>query len=94
MATWPLPCASGYLAKVTRSLPSTGFFGRDKFLGLNDAGRLTLVQGDIRSIENLCSKESIVSFDLPGLSNDATSDINPALTQDIGFGGGIRSLVN
>ncbi len=66
------------------------FFGQDKFSAVRDGARLTLIQGDTREIEKSLFKGVDAVVDRAGLSNDATSEIDPELTRDIGIGGGTR----
>jgi nucleoside-diphosphate-sugar epimerase len=66
------------------------FFGRDRFSKAGLVDGLTLVQGDTRQVSESLFDGVDAVIDLAGLSNDATSEINPELTRDIGITGGTR----
>ena len=66
------------------------FFGQDKFSAVKDGSRLTLIQGDTRHVDESLFEGVDSMIDLAGLSNDATSEIDPELTRDIGIAGGTR----
>lgn len=65
------------------------FFGLDKIQHL-ESKNLTILKDDIRYFDEKILKEVDVVIDLAGLSNDATSEINPDFTKEINCDGSIR----
>ena len=59
------------------------FFGEDALAGLPQKGPLHIVKKDIRDIAGSDLAGVYAVCDLAALSNDPSSDINPALTQEI-----------
>lgn len=92
--------AGGYVGiPLCRKLVSLGYrvialdrfyFGIDKLGDLPSEARLTVLTQDLRNIaqEQLLNVDAVV--DLAGLSNDASSDIDPRLTEEINHMGGAR----
>lgn len=66
------------------------YFGEDAFDPLKASGRLRLLRGDIRAIDVDHVRDHDVVFDLAGLSNDPSADLDPRLTEEINYGGAIR----
>ncbi len=69
------------------------YFGEEPFARFRDAheeGRLTLVRGDLRTIdEDVVAGHDLV-LDLAGLSNDPSADLDPRLTETINYEGALR----
>lgn len=65
------------------------FFGLDKIDHIKSEN-LTVVQDDIRYIDEKLLVDVDVVIDLAGLSNDATAEIDPAFTKEINCDGAIR----
>jgi nucleoside-diphosphate-sugar epimerase len=66
------------------------FFGVDKISSLNGKPNFTVLRDDIRTFDTAILKDVDAICDLAGLSNDATADIDPRLTDDINTKGAIR----
>lgn len=66
------------------------FFGQDKLGTLVRHARFAAVADDIRTVDLAILKDVDAVIDLAGLSNDASSEINPRLTQDINMRGAMR----
>jgi len=67
------------------------FFGVDKIAGIRANPNLTLLREDLRTFDLTALKDVDAVCDLAGLSNDATSEIDPALTTDINTRGALRT---
>jgi len=65
------------------------FFGIEK-MGHLTGKNITIIRDDIRSFNEKILKGIDVIIDLAGLSNDATSEINPAYTKEINCDGSMR----
>jgi nucleoside-diphosphate-sugar epimerase len=65
------------------------FFGLEKMAHLNNKN-ITIIRDDIRYFDEEILKGVDVIIDLAGLSNDATSEINPTFTKEINCGGSTR----
>jgi nucleoside-diphosphate-sugar epimerase len=65
------------------------FFGLEKLADLNEKN-LTIIRDDIRYFDEDVLKDVDVVIDLAGLSNDATSEIDPAFTKAINCDGSTR----
>lgn len=63
------------------------FFGKDKISYLQGNPNLSIVMDDIRDVDTSLLKDVDAVIDLAGLSNDASSEIDPKLTQDINLDG-------
>ncbi len=66
------------------------FFGTDKLTSISSHPNLTVVREDIRYCDTAIFKDAYAVFDLAGLSNDATAEIDPALTVSINYKGSER----
>jgi nucleoside-diphosphate-sugar epimerase len=66
------------------------FFGIDKMKGIVDNKNLTIVKEDLRYCNVSVFENVYAVLDLAGLSNDATAEIDPALTQAINYRGSER----
>ncbi len=66
------------------------FFGLDKMEGISSHPQLTIVKDDLRYCDTAIFKDVYAVLDLAGLSNDASAEIDPALTTSINFKGSER----
>ncbi len=66
------------------------FFGQDKLASINQHPHLTILKDDIRYCSPDIFKGVHAVIDLAGLSNDASAEINPALTVSINYKGSER----
>jgi nucleoside-diphosphate-sugar epimerase len=66
------------------------FFGLDKMDGLKDHPNLDIKKEDLRYCDVSVFKDVYAVLDLAGLSNDASAEIDPALTQAINYKGAER----
>jgi len=68
------------------------YFGRDLIEPIVDAadGRLEIVRGDIREVDDSVFENIDVCIDLAGISNDPTCELNPELTRSINHRGSVR----
>ena len=66
------------------------FFGLDKMGKLSSKPGLEILQEDIRYVDPAILRHVDAVFDLAGLSNDATAEIDPTLTTDINYAGAVR----
>lgn len=66
------------------------FFGEDKIRGLRGLPGFEAMKDDVRTFDPAVLKDCDAAIDLAGLSNDATSEIDPRLTTDINCKGGLR----
>lgn len=66
------------------------FFGLGKIATIRDLPGLEVVRDDMRSFDTSILKDCDAVMDLAGLSNDATSEIDPRLTTDINCNGSLR----
>jgi nucleoside-diphosphate-sugar epimerase len=64
------------------------FFGEELASGLEEQGKFKLLAGDIRDLEPSVLEGVDAVFDLAGLSNDASADIDVRLTYEINTLGG------
>lgn len=63
------------------------FFGKQIFKDLEQAGNLTLVQGDTRQTPATLFEGIEAVVDLAGISNDPSCDLDPKITEDVNFCG-------
>jgi nucleoside-diphosphate-sugar epimerase len=66
------------------------FFGQDKLGDLSSNPAVQLTVQDIRDIDSDLLEDVYGVFDLAGLSNDASAEIDPELTRQINLNGGLR----
>jgi nucleoside-diphosphate-sugar epimerase len=66
------------------------FFGEDKLSGILKHPALTVVKDDIRYCNTSIFKDVEAVFDLAGLSNDASAEIDVELTKSINYRGSER----
>jgi nucleoside-diphosphate-sugar epimerase len=66
------------------------FFGLDKMDGIKNNKNLEIVRDDLRYCDVSIFKNAYAVMDLAGLSNDATAEIDPALTKAINYKGSER----
>ena len=66
------------------------FFGYDKIKSLEANPNISFLKDDIRYVDTSFLKDVDVVIDLAGLSNDATAEIDPLLTEDINHKGAMR----
>lgn len=66
------------------------FFGLDKINEIKSHKNFTVVVEDTRYFDHKLMKDVDVVIDLAGLSNDASSEIDPKLTQDINYRGSLN----
>lgn len=66
------------------------FFGQDKMRSLQAHDQLTMRIDDIRYFDPALLRDVDAVIDLAGLSNDPAAELDPALTQDINYRGGVR----
>ncbi len=66
------------------------FFGKDKISHLTQSANLEVITEDIRTADPVRLEGVDVIFDLAGLSNDASAEVNPRLTVDINHRGAAR----
>jgi nucleoside-diphosphate-sugar epimerase len=66
------------------------FFGLDKLASIARHPQWTTVVDDIRTVKLELLENVDAVIDLAGLSNDATSEIDPKLTEDINLRGALR----
>jgi nucleoside-diphosphate-sugar epimerase len=66
------------------------FFGVDKIKKVERQTNLEIIQEDTRFVNPEIFEGADAVIDLAGLSNDASAEIDPALTTDINFRGAIR----
>jgi nucleoside-diphosphate-sugar epimerase len=66
------------------------FFGQDKLGDLSSNPAVQLTVQDIRDIHSDLLEDVYGVFDLAGLSNDASAEIDPELTRQINLNGGLR----
>ena len=66
------------------------FFGIDKLSSIDNHPNLTIVREDIRYCDSKIFKDVFAVLDLAGLSNDASAEIDPALTISINYKGSER----
>lgn len=66
------------------------FFGKNRLNDMTTNPRFKMVQDDIRTFDPSILKDVEVVLDLAGLSNDASAEIDPSLTQSINCDGGKR----
>jgi nucleoside-diphosphate-sugar epimerase len=64
------------------------FFGREVMAPLESHGKFKLLVGDIRDVDTALFADVDAVIDLAGLSNDATAEIDVALTSQINKAGG------
>jgi nucleoside-diphosphate-sugar epimerase len=64
------------------------FFGKHRVESFSNNPRATILVEDIRNVDTKMLANINVVYDLAGLSNDASADINPELTQSINCEGG------
>jgi nucleoside-diphosphate-sugar epimerase len=64
------------------------FFGKRRVESFSNNPRATVLVEDIRNVDTKMLANINVVYDLAGLSNDASADINPELTQSINCEGG------
>jgi nucleoside-diphosphate-sugar epimerase len=67
------------------------FFGIDKIAALRTNPNLTVLRQDSRTFDVAILKDVDIVCDLAGLSNDASAEIDPALTTDINTRGALRT---
>lgn len=66
------------------------FFGENKMKGIAGHPRLTVLKEDIRYVDVSVFNGVYAVFDLAGLSNDASAEIDIQLTREINYKGGER----
>lgn len=66
------------------------FFGRDRMTRLSANPKLTVLTDDIRNLTVPMLRGVDAVIDLAGLSNDASAEIDPALTRSINCEGGVH----
>ena len=66
------------------------FFGKSRIVKIAENSRARVVVEDIRDVKPETFEGIDTVIDLAGLSNDASAEIDPALTRAINFEGGIR----
>ncbi len=66
------------------------FFGLDKIKEIKDNANFTVLKDDLRYVDTSFLKDVDAVIDLAGLSNDASGEINPTLTNDINYKGAAR----
>lgn len=68
------------------------FFGEDKLLTISKHPNIIIVKEDIRYCDVAIFKDVYAVFDLAGLSNDASAEIDPELTKSINYKGSERFI--
>src|SRR5438552_18757018 len=68
------------------------FFGKSRIVEIAENSRARVVVEDIRDVKPETFEGIDTVIDLAGLSNDASAEIDPALTRAINFEGGIHLL--
>jgi nucleoside-diphosphate-sugar epimerase len=68
------------------------FFGEDKLLSIAKHPHLSILKDDIRYCDTDIFKDVYAVFDLAGLSNDASAEIDPELTKSINYKGSERFI--
>lgn len=66
------------------------FFGEEKLASLQKNPAFTLLIDDIRFVDTQCLEGIDFVADLAGLSNDASAEIDPSLTEKINYEGAVR----
>ncbi len=66
------------------------FFGKNRLADLSLNPKFKMVVDDIRTFDPSILKDVEIVLDLAGLSNDASAEIDPSLTQSINCDGGKR----
>ncbi len=66
------------------------FFGIEKLKSLHKNPDVTVIKDDIRFFDTTILKDVDAVIDLAGLSNDASGEINPQLTEEINHQGAAR----
>ena len=68
------------------------YFGRDSLAPVlqTHAGRLALIQGDVRTLTHASLAEVDAVVDLAGISNDPSCEIDPELTKQVNLSGALH----
>ncbi len=69
------------------------FFGLDKLQDIKSHKNLTVLKDDLRYVDTSFLKDVDAVIDLAGLSNDASGEINPKLTEAINHKGAARIAI-